>query len=106
MNEGWVVQFRIILPPVIRDQWYELADKLNNVQLNDSKDVLVCRWTGNKIFSVKFVYLHLTKEDIGPNFNILKSKIPEKIKIFMWLLAQKAILTKENMIKRKWQGDP
>jgi hypothetical protein len=24
----------------------------------------------------------------------------------MWLVAQKAILTKENMIARKWQGDP
>ena len=32
MNEGWVVQFRIILPPVIRDQWYELADKLKDLK--------------------------------------------------------------------------
>jgi hypothetical protein len=32
--------------------------------------------------------------------------MPEKIKIFMWLLEQKAILTKDNMIKRNWQGDP
>jgi hypothetical protein len=24
----------------------------------------------------------------------------------MWLLEQKAILTKDNMIKRNWQGDP
>jgi hypothetical protein len=46
--------------------------------------------------------LHLTKEDNGPNFkHIWKSKIPEKIKIFMWLVTQKAILTKDNMIKRK-----
>jgi hypothetical protein len=25
---------------------------------------------------------------------------------FMWLLEQRAILTKENMIKQKWQGAP
>jgi hypothetical protein len=79
MNEGWVVQFRVILPPIIIDQWYELADKLNNVQLNDLKDVLVWKWTGNKILSGKSVYLHLTKEDIGPNFkHIWKSKILKK----------------------------
>jgi hypothetical protein len=36
----------------------------------------------------------------------LESKIPEKVKIFMWLVAQKAILTKDNMIRRNWQGGP
>jgi hypothetical protein len=34
----------------------------------------------------------------------LKAKIPEKIKKIMWLLEQKAVLTKDNMIRRKWQG--
>jgi hypothetical protein len=37
---------------------------------------------------------------------IWKVKIPEKIRIFMWLVEQKAILTKDNMIKRKWTTDP
>jgi hypothetical protein len=27
-----------------------------------------------------------------------------KINVFMWLVEQKAILTKDNMLKRKWQG--
>jgi hypothetical protein len=38
--------------------------------------------------------------------NLYKARLPEKIKIFIWLLEQKAILTKDNMIKRKWQGAP
>jgi hypothetical protein len=33
---------------------------------------------------------------------IWKSKIFEKVKIFMWLVAQKSILTKDNMLKRIW----
>jgi hypothetical protein len=37
---------------------------------------------------------------------IWKAKIPLKIKIFMWLDAQKIILTKENMIAINWNGDP
>jgi hypothetical protein len=28
-----------------------------------------------------------------------------KIKIFMWLVEQNSILTKDNMLKRNWQGD-
>jgi len=38
--------------------------------------------------------------------HIWKAKIPYKIKIFVWLLEQNAILTKDNMIKRNWVGDP
>ena len=38
--------------------------------------------------------------------HIWKAKIPQKIKIFMWLVHNKSILTRDNMVKRKWQGDP
>jgi hypothetical protein len=37
---------------------------------------------------------------------IWKGNIPAKIKIFLWLVANNAILTKDNMIRRKWKGDP
>jgi hypothetical protein len=35
-----------------------------------------------------------------------KVEFQAKIKIFLWLVVNNAILTKDNMIKRKWQGDP
>jgi hypothetical protein len=35
----------------------------------------------------------------------LEGNLPERIKNFMWLIAQHAILTKDNMIRRQWQGD-
>jgi hypothetical protein len=56
---------------------------------------------------VKSVYEHLTKDDQGKSYKkIWKAKIPAKIKAFMWLIEQYAILTKDNMVKRKWQGEP
>jgi hypothetical protein len=59
------------------------------------------------MFSIKSLYLQLTKLDNGNAYKVIwKSKIPEKVKIFMWSVVQKAILTKENMLRRKWQGDP
>jgi hypothetical protein len=33
-----------------------------------------------------------------------KMKVPLKIKIFMWFVHQKEILTKDNLVKRNWQG--
>jgi hypothetical protein len=58
-------------------------------------------------FTVKSMYQQLTRDEGGQAFQgIWKAKIPLKIKIFMWLVAKRAILTKDNMIIRKWQGDP
>jgi hypothetical protein len=51
------------------------------------------------------MYDHLTRRDNGPAYaTVWKAKILEKVKIFMWVTAQKAILTKDNMLKRNWQG--
>jgi hypothetical protein len=35
---------------------------------------------------------------------IWKMKVPLKIKIFMWFLHRREILTKDNLAKRNWQG--
>lgn len=48
----------------------------------------------------------LTSSSSGAFHKIIwKSKIPEKIKIFLWLMANNAVLTRDNMKKRKWNGD-
>jgi hypothetical protein len=39
------------------------------------------------------------------NKKIWKAEIPLKIKVFMWLLSKNAILTKDNLMKKNWQGD-
>jgi len=58
------------------------------------------------LFSVKTTYNSLCPQGLGTNMNhIWKAKIPLKIKIFMWLVCNNAILTKDNLIKRKWVGD-
>ena len=36
------------------------------------------------------------------NKKIWKANIPLKIKIWMWLIDNDAILTKDNVIKRNW----
>ena len=67
----------------------------------------IWKWSKNSVFSTKSVYDSLTKEDTGRHFNhIWKAKVPYKIKIFMWLVENNAILTKDNLIRRHWVGDP
>jgi hypothetical protein len=102
-----VIRFKVRIQGIIRDQWYDLATRLNEVTLLGEDDLVILKWTTNKKFSVKSIYEHLTKDDKGPNYKrIWKAKIPEKIKIFMWLVEQKAIMTKDNLLGRKWQDSP
>jgi hypothetical protein len=103
----WVLHFKISLPPILRTQWYELTAKLNTISPNDVKDEVRWKWLNMKQFTVKLVYQQLTKDHCGQSYQVIKkTKIPLKIKIFMWMVAQRAILTKDNMLSRNWHGDP
>lgn len=61
-------------------------------------------WDKSGKFTVRSLYSHLCSHEYGLPYNVIwKAKIPLKIKIFMWLVYQGAILTKDNLTKRKWQ---
>jgi hypothetical protein len=61
-QDEWVIHFKVRLSPIIRDQWYNLAQKLNEVVLAESMDAVVWKWVVSKKFTVKSVYDHLTKK--------------------------------------------
>jgi len=85
---------------------YDLA-KVEEFQLSKVPDRIGWKFGKNGIFTIKSVYNALTNEDSGQHFkHIWKGKIPAKIKFFIWLIENNAILTKDNMIKRNWIGDP
>jgi hypothetical protein len=78
-----------------------------NIQVVDSDDTIVWNACKKGKFTVKSVYDALTVSHTGTYYKrIWKGKIPEKIKIFLWLLANDTVLTRENLKKRNWQGDP
>lgn len=88
-------------------EWNKIVEDASTILLDTNQDVVSWKLENSGKFSVKSTYNALTNSDGGPTFKyIWKGKIPPKIKIFLWLVANNAILTKDNMIKRKWNGDP
>jgi len=64
-------------------------------------DKILWKIESRGIFSMKSAYNALTCSEGGLNHSyIWKEKIPAKIKIFSWLVANNAILTRDNMVKR------
>jgi len=101
------LQFTRWLPPFLFESWLILIDEVYAYPFDNDNDKI--SWkpgkTGN--FSTKSVYDRLTIDDSGLSFRyIWKAKIPHRIKVFLWLLENKAVLTKDNLIKRNWVGDP
>lgn len=90
-----------------REAWTELKLDLNGVQLDiNSGDRVV--WSLNKsgVFSVKSLYRFLSFGGVihTRNQKIWKSKIPLKVKIFLWLAFQDRLQTTSQLKVRKWKG--
>ena len=102
-----LVSFTRWLVNDLQHDWLKILSYLNLINKSDCKDKVTWKFGKNGRFSVKSTYDAMTVNDSGLyNKRIWKSKVPSKIKIFLWLMLNNAILTKDNMVKRKWQGDP
>jgi hypothetical protein len=75
------------------------------VTLNLSRDIFV--WNGHKndTFSAQSVYHCLMNNPNNDrNKKLWKLNLPLKIKVFFWNLWRGAILTKDNLAKRRCKG--
>jgi len=68
------------------------------VQLSDQPDRLQWKLTNTGVFSVKSMYLNLIDTSIiSHSIHIWKVKVPLRIKVFMWFVHKKVILTMDNL---------
>jgi hypothetical protein len=83
------------------NQWLNLVSRLMEVQLSPAQDIFRWNLTASGEFSVKSMYLDfMNGNTIFLNRYIWKIKVPLKIRIFMWFLHRKVILTKDNLLKQ------
>jgi hypothetical protein len=75
------------------------------VNLTDDSDSFIWHLTESGVFSVKSLYTDLMNGYTRFLHKYLwKIKVPLNIKIFMWFLHKKILLTKYNLAKRNWNG--
>jgi hypothetical protein len=76
------------------------------INLNNEKDKFVCGLTSFGEYIVKLLYLDLMNGHAKYlRKYIWKMKVQLKIKVSMWFLHRKVILTKDNLLKRNWTGN-
>lgn len=104
-NDPTAVTFTRWLVDSWGEKWKKILFDTSSVNLGVDDNKVSWRFGLKDLFSVKSVYNALTVNENGRyHKKIWKGKIPEKLKIFLWMALNNAILTKDNMIKRKWPG--
>jgi hypothetical protein len=99
------IGFRRVLNDHKWNQWVHLCQRLMSIQLNNDQDKFMWKLTETGTFTVKSMYLDLMNGHTRFLHRYLwKLKIPLKIKVFMWFLNSKVLLTKDNLAKRNWKG--
>ena len=99
------ISFRRTLTGNKWEMWSHLVLRLLDISLTDVPDSFHWKLTKDGVFSVKSMYEDL----MNGHTRFLKTylwklKIPLKIKIFIWFLNRKVLLTKYNLAKRNWKG--
>ena len=74
--------------------------------MTQERDVFRSNLTTSGSFTFDSMYRALTHSEVPTDNNkkIWKSKIPLKVKIFVWYLHRRVVLTKDNLAHRNWQG--
>jgi hypothetical protein len=81
--------------------WLHLCQRLMSIHLSNEPEKFVWNLNESGLFSVKSMYLDLMNDHTRFLRKYLwKIKIPLKIKIFMWFLSNKMLLTKDNLAKK------
>jgi hypothetical protein len=107
VERNFNILFRRRLRGDLLSQWNSMVELVKDIPLTNSDDWISWSLNKNGLFSTKSIYTWLEKGLAGShNKWIWKTKIPLKIKIFMWQLGQDALLTRENLRKRNWDGSP
>lgn len=93
MKNGRIhITFRRWLTSELQTCWNLIQTDVQNFELQNTEDVILLKLEKNRKFSVKSLYNALTRSDAGPsNKMIWKGKVPQKIKIFIWLMTNNAV---------------
>ena len=78
--------------------WNQIVSSLHDVNLQAGRDVFVWTLHSSGQFSVRSFYAALISNGVRVSQEIWKTKIPTKIRIFLWYLKKGVILRKDNFV--------
>jgi hypothetical protein len=104
-NNPLKISFNHVLRGEHWETWLDLVSRLMNIQLSDEPNKFSWSLTSSEKFIVKSLYADYTNgHTVFLKKYIWTLKVPLKIRIFIWFLRRKVLLTKDNLAKWKMVG--
>lgn len=108
-NGEWDIPLRRSLIGESLREWGDLHDLLQRVQVDGQvEDQVYWALEKSRVYSTKSLYNCLTHGGVNDKINdlIWKSKIPLKVKVFLWQVFHKKLQTALALSRRGWHGNP
>ena len=88
-------------------QWEDLCSIASSINLSDEIDNIIWMYDSRGVFSVQTLYSVLSFRGMVPVYipTMWKLSVPPRIHIFLWLLGNNKLLTRDNLSKRKDLSD-
>ena len=102
IQKGWQdFRFRRTLYGETLGLWNSLKSRCEEVTMGGGKDKIKWTLTSDHKFTVGSLYSKIITLGLKfPQKFLWKTKVPGKIKVFLWLVNRKSILTRDNLLKK------
>ena len=103
----WRFDFCRTFGPAELREWDELLTLLHDCDLGDSPDKATWVLEKSGVFTTRSIYRHLSLRGVTNKRMQLVwgSKLPMKLKVFLWMGFQNRLPTGSALKRRKWKGD-
>jgi len=103
----WVIDFRRTFGPAEVEEWDQLLSQLEGVHLSESPDKAIWRLEAKGVYSSRSMYRFISfggvlDKRVG---KLWRSKLPMKLKVFVWQAMHNRLPTGVVLKGRNWKGD-
>ena len=84
------------------EKWHELEGVASSISLIDDTDALIWQYENKGVYSTSSLYAIINFGGVTPIYipSIWDLCVPPRIHIFLWLLANNKLMTRDNLKKR------
>jgi hypothetical protein len=89
--------FRRTVNQETMNQWHELWEIASSLKLGEEEDAIIWQYSSSRIYSVQSPYAIVNNRGVKQVYTPMmwKIQVPPRIHIFLWLLANNKVLTRE-----------
>jgi hypothetical protein len=95
--------FRITVNRRFLNLWYELQEIARSIRYSEEPDAIIWKFNSSGKYSVRSLYVVINDRGVKQVFSpvMWKILIPPRIHVFLWLLSNDKIPTRDNLSKEK-----